>query len=48
MPLLYCHLAFAYQRALSQDVPEHRIDAVMRRRAWEWWSLAQQQGIVLQ
>lgn len=46
--LLLCHLAMAYQRALSGDHPEHRVDAAMRRRAWEWWSEAQAMGVVLQ
>jgi len=46
--IFLCHLAFAFQRALSLDVPAHRVDAIMRRRAWEWWSEAQQLGIVLQ
>ncbi len=46
--LFLCRLALAYQRALSQDVPPHQIDIIMRLRAWDWWSKAQQLGIVLQ
>lgn len=41
-----CRLALGFQRGL--DHGSHRIDPIMRRRAWKWWSEAQALGMVLQ
>lgn len=42
---MLCRLALAYQRGMEHG--EHRIDSVMRMRAWLWWSEAQRLGVVL-
>lgn len=41
-------LALTFQRALAPGLPAHRIDQIMRRRAWHWFSEAQAAGLVLQ
>jgi hypothetical protein len=44
---LFClKLALEYQRAMD-NLP-HRVDSVMRKRCVEWFSQAQELGVVLQ
>lgn len=44
--LFYMQLATTCQRSLG-ELPDHRVDVIMRLRIWKWFSDAQKAGIVL-